>query len=97
MKPFLKLGAALMALGAAACAHTDPQIVYQTTRVPVTADQSILRCGIPPRPPASETMTQEEYDRYVLILFALYNTCFESVEEFKNELDRIESQVTSGN
>lgn len=96
--PLLKLSALAMALGVTACATTpDPEIVYQTRQVAVTANQGILRCPIPPRPPSMDTMTQEEFDRWATTMFAIYNTCYESVEEFKNELNRIESQVNSAN
>lgn len=97
MSPLRKFSALALALGAAACATTDPEIVYRTQQVAVTANQGMLRCPIPPRPPAMDTMTQEEFDRWATLMFAIYNTCYESVEAFKNELNRIESQVNSGN
>lgn len=92
-----KLGIVALALGVTACATTDPEIVYRTQQVAVTANQGILRCGIPDRPPTGEHLTQEQVDRYARAMFALYNTCYESVEEFKNELNRIESQVAAAN
>lgn len=98
MHQVIKLSAlAALALGTTACATTQPEIVYETQRVPIVANQAILQCPIPPRPPAMDTMTQEEFDRWATLMFAIYNTCYESVEAFKNELDRIESQVNSGN
>ncbi len=92
-----KLGVVMLALGVTACATTDPEIVYRTQQVAVTANQGIIRCGIPDRPPTGEHLTQEQVDRYARAMFALYNTCYESVEEFKNELNRIESQVAAAN
>lgn len=97
MHQVIKLSTLALALGTAACATTEGAIVHDTQRVAVVANQAILQCPIPPRPPAMDTMTQEEFDRWATLMFALYNTCYESVEAFKTELNRIESQVNSGN